>query len=190
MGHCAVVASAPLTAVFPLFVFQSSRAREVHQVSIWATPITPFRDTSPVLQASPSDQPPFWPVLRTCVRGGEDGAPRSSPETRVHPGPSGRLLILPAQPAPRPILSAPMLVHPSQDPRHDCPYAVSFRELKYVIQRFAEDPRQEVRPPRPWRAHRPAAGRLPGPLGHPDSSHGPPAFAQTQPPSRVSEPSP
>lgn len=27
------------------------------------------------------------------------------------------------------------------------PPAVSFRELKYVIQRFAEDPRQEVRPP-------------------------------------------
>lgn len=145
---------------------------------------------SPVLRASPSDQPPFWPVLHTCVWGGEDGTPRNSPKTRVHPGPSGHLLILPAQPAPHPILSVPMLVHPSQDLRHDCPYTVSFRELKYVIQRFAEDPRQEVRPPSPWRAHCPAAGRLPDPLGHPDSSHGPPAFTQTQPLSCVSEPSP
>lgn len=162
-GHRAVVASTSLTALFPLFLFQSSRAREVHQVSIRATPVTLFQYAHALsCRHPPATSHPSGQSSARASREARMAPPGSSPETRVPPGPPGHLLILPAELAPHPILSLPILVHPQPGPRvRLCPHPVSFRELKYVIQRFAEDPRQEVRLPRPWRACCPSCSRAP-----------------------------
>ena len=119
-GHCAVVASTLLTALFPLFLFQSSRPREVHQVSIWATPVTLFQYAHPLCYRHPPAT--SRPSGQSSAR--SSGEARmvplgSSPKTCVPPGPPGHLLILPAELAPHPILSLPIPVHPSQDPGRD-----------------------------------------------------------------------
>lgn len=56
--------NALLTALLPLFLLQSSRTREVHQVSIWATPSLPSPGMNVLRpEVIPSGQPSFRPIL-------------------------------------------------------------------------------------------------------------------------------
>ena len=72
LGPCAI-ANALLTAVFPLFLFQSSRTREVHQVSIWATPLLPSSGTSVLCPAGVPQQPALLPARPHHVHSGRQG---------------------------------------------------------------------------------------------------------------------
>lgn len=67
LAHCAL----PLVSIPELSRTRSSPS-EYSGNTRYPLPVR----TCPVLQASPSDQPSFWPVLCTCIQGGEDGAPR------------------------------------------------------------------------------------------------------------------
>lgn len=112
-----------LTALFPLFLLQSSRTREVHQVSIWATPLLPSPGTNALCsEVVPSGQPSFRPVLMSCAFWEAVMAPLGSSATHVqaHPGVSSSC---PLSQAPCPFLPSPQspgLVHPGQDPGNDC----------------------------------------------------------------------
>lgn len=76
--------SSLLIALSPLFLLQSPRAREVHQVSIWAAPLLPSSSASPSVSGSSQrpalpPSPAFWEAVHPH-----------------RPGPSRSFLIPPA----------------------------------------------------------------------------------------------
>lgn len=123
LGQCAV-SKVPCSLHFSLcFLLQSSRTREVHQVSIWATPLLASSGMNVHCPAViPSCQPSFRPILFTYILGGKDGSSWKFSQDTC-PDLSRRLLIPPAQPGspplPQPSPQHPILVHPSQDPGND-----------------------------------------------------------------------
>lgn len=180
-GHRAVLVIAPLTAVFPLFLFQSSRTREVHQVSIRATPVTLFRDARPLSCERPLATSRPCGQSPTRVSGEARMAPPgSSPETRVPPGPPGRLLVLPAELAPHPILGPPSRSAPARTlgATLSPPRLFQGTEVRDSEVRRRPSTRGEAAPPlagtlsRLQHGARGSAGASLA-LGHPNSSHGP-----------------
>lgn len=94
------VREAPANGLFPLFLLQSARTREVHQVSMCATPRYLPAPVSSVLRSSPVASPPSGPFSVTGILGGS--LPPTSRPIQEFPQPASSAGLSPLRPHPGP----------------------------------------------------------------------------------------